>query len=333
MRYYTGVESLLLERTFLLFAPVEGRLHLVVPTFEAGPFRRSPLNIEIHAWDDGDGPSKAFRSLVRELQPTGRWGAEGRVPFRYFHELQKAVSPKLEDAEPVLQSIREVKGPEEVELLKKSAEILSACFLRIPELVKPGMTELELSKRLREEAYERGAEFADFMVQAGKSAADPHSQPSSKRIERNEGIVIDAESTCDGYFADITRTIVLGGDAKLEETYSAVLEAQGRAITECRPEVEVGRLDAGARDYLRQKKLAKYFLHRTGHGLGLEVHESPYIVPDGREKLKEGMAFTVEPGVYLAGEYGVRIEDDVVIGKKDHDVITERVPKEFGWWR
>jgi Xaa-Pro dipeptidase len=197
------------------------------------------------------------------------------------------------------------------------------------------MTELELSKKLREEAYEGGAEFAEFMVQAGKNAADPHSQPSSAKIERNEWIVIDADSTYQGYFADITRTVTLGGDTNKigEDAYSTVLEAQTRAIELCGPDTEVGKVDAAARDYLREKNLAKYFLHRTGHGLGLEVHEAPYIVPQGRERLRAGMVFTVEPGVYLAGKYGIRIEDDVIVGEKGRKVSTDGVPKEFGWWR
>ncbi len=333
LRYYTGVESLLLERAFLLFVPREGELHLVVPRFEAGPYLRSPLQIRGHEWDDGSGPSRGFRGLMAELKMEGEWGAEGRVPFRYIHELQRFANIKLEDAEPVLQSIREVKEPTEVELLKKSAEVLSECFLGIPELLQPGMTELELSKKLREEAYEGGAEFAEFMVQAGKNAADPHSQPSSTKIERSEGIVIDADSTYHGYFADITRTVTLGGVGKLEDLYSAVLEAQERAIAECRPGTEVGRIDAAARGYLKERNLSKYFLHRTGHGLGLEVHEAPYLVPEGEEKLRAGMAFTVEPGVYVSGKYGIRIEDNVVVGEGKAEVITAGVPKKFGWWR
>jgi Xaa-Pro dipeptidase len=333
IRYYTGINSVMLERPFLFFVPKEGELHVVVPKFESGPYRRSPLKIRIHEWDDENGPSHAFRELAGQLELTGVWGSEGRVPFRYLHELQKFAKSRLEDAEPVLQSVREIKDPEEVGLHKESAEILARCLLKIPELARADTTELQLSKRLIAEAHAEGVEFAEVMVQAGANAADPHSQPSSKKIGRNEPIVIDADSSYRGYYADITRSLVIGRNAEFERTYASVLEAQQRAVDECKPGAEVGSVDCAARAHLEKKGLAEHFLHRTGHGLGLEVHEAPYIVSGGKETLASGMIFTVEPGVYMAGEYGVRIEDNVVIGKKGGEVTNRMLPKEFGWWQ
>ena len=332
IRYYTGINSLLLERPFLLFVPEQGELQVVAPKFESGPYRRSPLRIMVHDWEDGTGPSPAFREVVGQLDLTGVWGSEGRVPFGYLHELQKFGKLRLDNAEPVLQSVREIKDAEEIGLHKESAEILARCLLKIPDLLAHDMTELQLSKRLVEEAYAEGVETAEIMVQAGANAADPHAQPSSKKIGRNEAVVIDAVSSYRGYYADITRSLVTGRNAEFEKSYTTVLEAQLRAIEECRVGAEVGAVDGAARGYLERKGLAHLFTHRTGHGLGLEVHEAPYIVPGGKEVLTAGMIFTVEPGVYVAGDFGVRIEDNVIIGKKG-EVTTRMLPKEFGWWQ
>jgi Xaa-Pro dipeptidase len=261
------------------------------------------------------------------------WGSEARVPFGYLHELEKFSKVRLDSAESVLQSVREIKDADEVGLHEDSAEILARCLLKIPELLTADTTELQLSKRLMEEAYAEGVEVAEIMVQAGANAADPHAQPSSKKIGRNDAIVIDAVSSYRGYFADITRSLVIGKNAEFERSYAGVLEAQLRAIGECRIGAEVGAVDGAARGYLEEKGLAQFFTHRTGHGLGLEVHEAPYIVPRGKEVLASGMIFTIEPGVYKAGDYGVRIEDNVIIGKKQSKVTTRMLPREFGWWK
>lgn len=145
--------------------------------------------------------------------------------------------------------------------------------------------------------------------------------------------MIDVASTFSGYYADITRTVSIGRrNRRFEDLYGKVLEAQERAIKTSKPSVTVGSVHAAARDYLREKNLGDYFTGRTGHGLGLEVHEAPYIVGEGSEVLRPGMVYTVEPGVYIANDVGIRIEDDVLITEKAYQVITSIVPKEFGWW-
>ncbi len=333
LRYYTGVNSQMFERPFLFFLPAVGEAQLVAPKLEAGPYTRSRLEIEIHEWDDTSGPSGAFAALRRRIDLKGKWGCEGRVPFGYLTQFNRD-DIQLSSAEPVLQVIRAVKEPSELQDLRKAATILSDAYEKIPSILREGITELELSTALREEVFALGGEAVDFcMVQAGAHAADSHLASSSKKIERGEGVIVDAGCTIDGYNADITRTFLLGRNGELERVYADVLETQKRAIGKVAEGVEVGEVDAAARGHLASRRLGKYFFHRTGHGLGLEIHEEPYIVSGGKGRLATGMVFTVEPGVYMKDKLGVRIEDDLVVTAGGSEVITGSLPKEFGWWR
>jgi len=333
LAYYTGVRAQLLERPFLLVVKSDCDAHLLAPELETGPFRES-LPLTVHSWNDTEGPSKAYGELLRRIGTKGRWGCDGRVPFGFLDHLLSS-GLKAKPADDILQSIRAVKEPSELELIRKSAAILSGSVLRAPQALREGMTEKELARLVVEDALANGAdEVNPCMVQSGPRAADPHSETSFKKIRRGETVVLDVVSTCEGYAADITRTFVLGGDGAVEKTYMSVLAAQQKAIDSAKAGVATGRIDAAARDSLKRDGLAKYFIHRTGHGLGLEVHESPFIVSGGRERIRSGMVFTAEPGVYIPGRLGVRIEDDIAISNEGRsEVITGILPKEYGWWR
>ena len=333
MKYLTGVESLMLERPIMLMVPSSGEPQLVSPELEAGPYRGSPTEMQVHAWTDSMGSAGAIASASKAAGVEGRWGAEGRVPFLYVDRLRKAANPELTDAEPLLQGLREVKDEEEVALLKKSAKILSRSFEEFPELIKEGRTELEIARRATDLIYSNGGtKVDDMLVQSGERAANPHGLPSSKKVRKGEGVIIDVGTTYEGYYADITRTYTLGKAKELEGVYEKVLEAEEGAIGEAKVGARVGKVDGAARGTLKKAGMGKFFIHRTGHGLGLEVHEAPYIVERGKERLREGMCFTVEPGVYIKGRLGVRIEDNLIMGSGKAMVTTD-APKEFGWWK
>ena len=333
LRYFTGVDSLLLERPFILLVPMEGGAHLVAPALEAGPYRECPMPMTIHSWTDSQGSSGAIEEASREAGLTGSWGVEGKVPFLFLNRLMRGAAPRFRDAEPMLQGLREVKDESEVRLLKRAAKILSKSFQGFPDLLRDGITELELARAAADLIYSNGATKVDAMlVQSGPRAADPHSGPSSKKVRRGEGIIFDVGSTFDGYYADITRTFTVGRVGELERVYQKVLEAEESGIRATGEGVQVGKVDAAARGVLRKAGMGRYFIHRTGHGLGLEVHEAPYIVEGGKERLRRNMCFTVEPGVYMRGKLGVRIEDNVIVEGKRGVGITD-TPKEFGWWR
>lgn len=332
LRYLTGIQSLMMERPFMLLVPAEGTPHLVAPSLEAGPYRECPLELKLHDWTDSQGPSSAIRQAVMKIKVNGKWGVEGRVPFLFLHRLLKYAEPKLIDAEPVLQGIREVKDEAEVQTMKKAAKVLSDSFRQFPDLFREGMTETELGRKVTDVIYANGGtEVHDVLVQSGPHGADPHLLPSARKIARGESLVIDIGSTFEGYYADITRTFCLGQSKEVERVYSEVREAEEKAIAAAGDGVAVGKVDAAARSHLAKAGLGRYFIHRTGHGLGLEVHEAPYIVEGGKERLARNMFFTVEPGVYIPGKLGVRIEDNVLI-KGKRAVETTDPPKDYGWW-
>jgi Xaa-Pro aminopeptidase len=332
LTYYTGVRAQLFERPFLLLVQSDGDAHLLAPKLEAGPFRES-IPLTVHAWDDTEGPSRAFKELLTSIDATSTWGCDGRVPFGFLnHLLSKGL--KVKPADGILQSIREVKEAAELELIRRSAAILSGTIIKLPEVLREGMTEKELARFIVEDELGSGADEVDPMVQSGARAADPHSVTSAKKIGRGESVVVDVVTTYGGYAADITRTFMLGNDSSVERTYRSVLSAQQKAIDSAKVGVATGKVDDAARSSLKRDGLAEYFIHRTGHGLGLEVHEAPYIVAGGREPLRPGMVFTVEPGAYISGRLGVRIEDDIAISREGRcEVVTGKVPKDYGWWR
>ncbi len=334
LRYFTSVNSFLLERPFLLFVPREGAAHLVAPNLESGPFLKAPVEMVVHAWNDGEGPMKAIEKSAQQLKLQGKWGIEGRTPYGYIHALSRAASPQLEDAEPLLQGIRALKDAQEIRSLQRAASILSKSFLRIPHMIRTGKSEMELAQEISKEVQNNGASSAeDVLVQSGAMAADGHHQPNNRKLRRKESVVVDASCTYSGYFADITRTLILGRDPTFESLYENVLDAQMQAIDASKREATVGSIDSAARGVLEKRGLGNYFVHRTGHGLGLEVHEAPYIVPGGNQVIEPSMVFTVEPGVYMQGKTGLRIEDDILVTEKGRKILTGSLPKEFEWWR
>jgi Xaa-Pro dipeptidase len=334
MRYYTGINSILMERPFLLLVPNDNLPHLVAPALESGPYRTGALKIEIHSWTDNEGPTHALQDAVTHLKLSGKWGMEGRVPFRFIKLLMKFTKLEFDESDSYLQEIRQVKDDEEIRWLKRSASILCKSFLSIPSLTKRGMRETELASKLAQTIRANGADgLDDILIQSGESSADPHHIASSRRIRRREPIVIDTGCTYSGYYADITRTIMIGHDHKFEDMYEKVLEAQTAAIRESKPGITTGAVDYAARQTLRKYNLDRYFIHRTGHGLGLEVHEAPYLVQDGAQILQPHMAFTVEPGIYIPSRMGIRIEDNLLTTEEGHSIMTRHLPNDHGWWK
>jgi Xaa-Pro dipeptidase len=334
LRYLTGVNSMLMERPFLFFIPKNGEAQLVAPALESGPYLKVPLQIAVHAWNDAQGPSSALERAASRLNMNGKWGLEGRVPFRFVEAIMKHARPQLEDAEQIMEDIREIKEEGEIKPLKRAASILVKAFTEIPSMLKTGMTELELARKITQTIYSNGAESVeDILVQSGSFAADPHHLPVTRKLKRNEGIVVDASCAFSGYHADITRTFIMGKHRELHTVYDNVLTAQESAVRSSMGGATTGSIDEAARGCMRRERLDQYFIHRTGHGLGLEVHESPYIVPGGKDVVQAGMVFTIEPGVYFPGKLGVRIEDDVLASEDGCENLTSALPKEFDWWK
>ncbi len=224
-----------------------------------------------------------------------------------------------------IEELRMIKSPDEIARIRQSVETNSRAFEQAAARVKPGMRESDLAAELEYRMRRQGAEKPSFetIVAGGARSAWPHAQPTSSRFKSGDLIIVDMGAFQHGYASDMTRMLFLGvPNAKVKRTYRAVLEAQLAAIDAVRPGVKTSAVDAAARKVLKLYGLENAFIHSTGHGLGLEIHESPRIGKRDKTKLQAGMAITIEPGVYLEGFGGIRIEDTVVVTETGCQVLT-----------
>jgi len=252
------------------------------------------------------------------------------LTFATFEQLRKKLrGVKLLPTSGVVEGFRAVKSPEEIALIARAAEVTDQALAAILPLLKPGVTEREVALELDRQLVMHGGERPAFdtIVAFGPSAACPHAVPGPRVLEPGQMVKIDCGARVDGYCADITRTVPVGKpDARLQQVYGAVLEAQQAAIAAARAGLACKDLDAVARDVLRCHGLAEQFGHGLGHGVGLEIHELPAVSTRSQDVLRRGMVVTIEPGVYIEGWGGVRIEDTVAIEARGCQVLT-RTPK------
>ncbi|MGH9714701.1 MAG: M24 family metallopeptidase [Candidatus Acidiferrales bacterium] len=230
-----------------------------------------------------------------------------------------------------IERLRAVKDASELDILRDAAKLISDVMNRVIPSIRPGISELELAGEIELAMKRKGASGASFetIVAAGPRSAWAHARPTSKPLRKNELVVLDQGAILRGYCSDMTRTVFLGrATAGVRRLYRAVLEAQEAARSAIRPGVAAGAVDAAARRVLKGHGVARYFTHSTGHGVGLEIHESPQLGRGEKAILEEGMVVTIEPGVYLEGLGGIRIEDDVVITPTGAENLTT-TPREF----
>lgn len=241
------------------------------------------------------------------------------------------VSIRLVNAPPILERLRQVKDEQEIKQMRAAANLGASLFGPLTDSISAGVAENEVSAGLEYAARKAGAEQMSFdtIIAAGPRSALPHGRASATPIPRSGFVVCDFGVILAGYCSDMTRTVHVGRvSSEAREIYNAVFEAQQAAVDAVAPGKIAGEVDAAARKHLRRAGLGKYFTHSTGHGVGLEIHESPKLAAGQKEVLCPGMVITVEPGVYVAGKWGVRIEDMVVVTEAGCEVLTS-VPKDL----
>ena len=228
---------------------------------------------------------------------------------------KNVVGAKFTSADPLVGQLRERKDADEVEILAQAAKQADIAMQAAMNACRVGATEAEVAQAVQKAFRESGAESADFfIVGAGANGAFPHHHSSATRLKQGDAIVIDIGATHRGYKSDITRMVHLGKPTQeFTKAYEAVLDANQRAMAMVKPGVKAEEIDRAARGALESAGLGQYFTHRTGHGLGLDGHETPWIMDGNATVLEEGMVFSIEPGVYFPGKYGIRIEDIVVV--------------------
>jgi Xaa-Pro aminopeptidase len=230
--------------------------------------------------------------------------------------LQEALEDaRFVSASGVLGPMRSVKDDQELGLLRRAARAADESFRRIVQTRLEGKTERDVADQLGELLVQMGHEKAAFtIVGGGPNAASPHHEPGGRTIQGGDAVVMDFGGRVGGYCSDITRTVVIRQPPReFDHVYEVVMEAQDRAFRAVKPGVPAEEIDRAAREVIEQAGFGDLFVHRTGHGIGLEVHEDPYLVAGNREPLRPGMCFSIEPGIYLPGRFGVRIEDIVTV--------------------
>lgn len=322
LRYLTGYHAHAMERLTALAVPRRGEPFLVVPRLEAPMVEVSPagaLGLEVLAWDETDDPFAllAATATARLGSAPGRVAVGNRTWAEHALGVQRALpGAALELAAPVVDRLRMVKSAAEIEELAAAGAAIDRVHARMPEFLTVGRTEAEVGALIAAAILEEGHVGVDFtIVGSGPNGASPHHELSDRTVQAGDVVVVDiGGETATGYRSDCTRTYVVGGSAPAEvaEWYGVLHAAQQAATAAVRPGVTAEAIDAAARQVIADAGWGEHFIHRTGHGIGLDSHEAPYIVEGNDIPLVPGMAFSIEPGIYLAGRCGARIEDIVV---------------------
>jgi Xaa-Pro aminopeptidase len=329
LRYLIGYNAHETERLTMLVVPARATPTLVVPLLEKpAAAAGSRVSVRIETWGETDDPSAAVAGLVQlatsaASASASRLGVSDRLWALQLLRLQRALpGATFESATPALRTLRMIKDPDEVTLLRLAAEAADRVVDQIASGPLVGRTEEDVAREVRDRLIAEGHAQADFaIVASGPNSASPHHEASDRVIQAGEPVVLDIGGLLGGYASDITRTLwVTGGDPAngpdeaYRHLFAVLRSAQEIATQAVRPGIACEAIDAAARDVIGGEGYGEAFIHRTGHGIGLEGHEEPYLVSGNDEPLAEGMAFSVEPGIYLEGRYGARIEDIVVCG-------------------
>lgn len=317
--YVSGIETHMSERPIVLFIPADEDPAIIIPSLEAMKARAAGIPAErIFDWDDAEGYQGAFQRACARLELADYMLGVEALYMRVLElQLLQRYAPGLQiaHAEPALSALRSVKDAAEIAAMERAIAVAEKALKRIVPRIKVGLSERQLAGMLTQELLASGADSMAFgpIVSGGPNSASPHATPSDRTIRTGDLLVVDWGVYVDGYPSDITRTFAVGEiDDELRRIYDVVLAANEAARRAVRPGVTGRQVDRAARDVIEDAGYGEFFIHRTGHGLGLEVHEPPDMSPVNDAPIAAGNVFTIEPGIYLPGRGGVRIEDNIV---------------------
>lgn len=329
MRYLANTDFHLMERATVGFFPAEGIPVFIVPELERLKLQQNlSYDAEIFAYSDVDGPQLAFQRAIAALPEIHRIAVEElRMRLLEFKLVRRHVpTAEFLDAEPVMSALRMYKSRDEVEHMRRAIAFTETALANTLEDLCPGMSEREIASRLQIELLRAGGEVLLFepIVLGGPNSALPHGVPSDRSVQSGEILLIDFGTTSNGYTSDITRTFIVAQspEPRVREIYEVVQAANAAGRAAAGPGVPCQEVDRAARKITQEAGYGQYFIHRTGHGLGLEGHEEPYIIEGNEGRLEPGMTFTVEPGIYIPELGGVRIEDDILITEDGAESLT-----------
>ncbi len=333
LRYFTGIRWWGGERTFALVLPAKGEAFYVCPAFEEGRAREQIKNApdgespDVRVWQEDESPYQRIAQGLKERgTASGKLGIEETVRFVFADGIAKAApQTTIASATPVTAGCRMIKSAHEVALMRLAAEVTLAAYHAAYLAVKDGMTQPQLEDLVKK-AHEQLGFTGGADAQVGEFSAFPHGSVTPQVVHEGTIVLMDGGCAVEGYQSDITRTYVLGkASDKMNKVFDIVLHAQSAALAAARPGVECGAIDAAARKAVTDGGYGpdyKYFTHRLGHGMGMDGHEWPYLVRGNPTKLQANMTTSNEPGIYIRGEFGIRIEDDMHITENGAELFT-----------
>jgi Xaa-Pro dipeptidase len=344
LNYFTGIRWWGGERLFAMVLPAKGEPLYVCPGFEEGRAReqiaKSPDgdSPDLRIWQEDESPyERVAQGLKDRGIASGDIGIEESVRFVFSDNLRKAApGATFTSATPVTASCRMIKSPHEIELMRLASKVTLAAFEATYRALKPGMTQHDVGDLIEKAHRQLGFE-GDALVLLGEFSAFPHGSVAPQFIREGTIVLIDGGCTVEGYASDISRTFVLGkASDKMKQVFEIVHRAQSAALATAKPGAECGSVDAAARKVITDAGYGpdyKYFTHRLGHGIGMDGHEWPYLVRGNTTKLDPNITTSNEPGIYIRGEFGVRLEDDMHVTESGAELFTPQSPsleKPFG---
>ena len=337
LNYFTGIRWWGGERMFAMVLPAKGTSFYVCPAFEEGRAHEQIANApegegaDVRIWQEDESPYERIAQGLKDRDiATGKLGIEETVRWVFSEGVGKA-SPQLHllSATPVTAGSRMIKSRSELDLMRLASKVTLTAYKAVYESLKDGMTQHDVG-HLVEAAHAQLGFDGDALVEVGEYAAFPHGSVQAQVIHEGVPILIDGGCKVEGYESDITRMFVIGKPPdKVKKVFDIVYRAQSTALATARPGLECGAVDAAARKVITDAGYGpdyKFFTHRLGHGIGMDGHEWPYLVRGNTTKLAPHMTFSDEPGIYLRGEFGIRLEDDMHITEDGAELFTPQSP-------
>jgi len=324
-QYLAGYEYHMHERLVALFIRRGSEPTIIVPSFEESDHKKHTWIKNFMPWGEEDNPysiiAESLGSSTKEVSVL----FDDSLPLGVYWKLEKAIGKfgKAQSITPTINGLRISKSKAETDLMKKAGHIIDDAVMKAFSEAQIGMTELNVKQIVENEIIRQGASPTFAAVQFGENSALPHAGSSSRELEKGDVVLMDCGCSLDGYNTDMTRVGIAGEPTdEIERVYSIVLKAEETAIAKISLGMNCGTADGIARRIIEDEGYGDYFTHRLGHGIGLEVHESPYLVRGSTEELRKGMCHSIEPGIYLEGKFGIRIEDLACVHQDGPEILT-----------
>lgn len=328
IEYLTGMKAYVCERFQGFFTLADGRWFVISPELYYEVWREAlGKEANIYVWSDNDGVNGTFAKVAKDYELADKTiSINDGIRGIDLLDMKEIMGANFINGDKMLEKFRLIKDEDEIKYLSKAAEIADKTFEEIVKYIKPGVTEREISDKIKELLIELGGEELSFepIVASGPNSSMPHYNDDRRVIEEQDLVILDYGCRYKGYCSDISRTVFIGEPTdEQKKVYEIVLRANSEAEKAVKEGITAGEIDSIARNIIEDAGYGKYFINRTGHGIGLAVHEAPYIKGGNEEVLKTGMAFSVEPGIYIPGKFGMRVEDIVVVDGEGSKILNK----------